>query len=174
MKKFIIILDGPMGSGKSTVGEILAKKLKRTALINGDKIKWFISDFKRCKKDNAIVQAVLEQMCKEYLKQGISLVIAQAFLNGIRPILPYVMMAKKNGAELLVYHLNAPKEVLLNRIDERKKNSKFSRTPIAKTRIYRNIRNWKKYRYSIGKELETDKIRAAKIASMILKEINSL
>ena len=51
MKKFIVILDGPMGSGKSTVGELLAKKLRRTALVNEDKIKWFISDFKRSKKD---------------------------------------------------------------------------------------------------------------------------
>lgn len=162
-----------MGSGKSTVGEILVKKLKRTALINEDKIKWFISDFRRCKRDNSIVRAVLIQMCKEYLKQGISLIIAQGFLRGIRPLSPFVAMAKKNKAKFVIYHFDAPKHVLLQRIKERQKSRTNVRKPIAKSRIHRNIRRWKANRYAIGKEFETEKISADKIAINILKEINS-
>lgn len=173
MKKFIIILDGPMGSGKSTVGAIIVKKLRRTALINEDKIKWFISDFRRSKRDNAIVRAVMIEMCKEYLKQGINLVITQGFLREKRPLSPFIAMSKKSKSKLLVYHLDAPKTVLLQRIKERKK-SKNVRTPIAKTRVHRNIRIWKANRYSIGKEFQTDEISVKKIAKEILKEINSL
>lgn len=172
MKKFIVILDGPMGSGKSTVGKLLADKLKRTALIHEDRIKWFISDFKRSKRDNAIVRAVLIEMCKEYLKHNINLVVPQGFMEKRRPIAPFLAMARKNKCRILVYHLNAPRNILLKRIKDRKK-SKEIRTPIAKTRIHRNIRAWRKNRYVIGKEFQTDKMSAKKISKEILKEINS-
>lgn len=170
MKKFIVILDGPMGSGKSTIGEIVAKKLKRTALVNEDKIKWFISDFRRSKKDNAIVRAVMIEMCKEYLRQGISLVVAQGFFKNRRPLSPFVSMAKKSRSRLFVYHLDAPKNILLERIKGRKKLG-HARTPIAKTRIHRNIRAWKANRYSVGKDFQTDKMSASKIGKEILTEV---
>jgi uridine kinase len=76
-KKFIIIIDGPMGSGKTTVATILHKKLKRTAHIGLDRIKWFISDFKRIPEDNEIIRSVVVAMTKEYLKQGISVIVEQ-------------------------------------------------------------------------------------------------
>jgi predicted kinase len=174
MKKFIVIIDGPMGSGKSTVGELLVKKFKRTALVNEDKIKWFISDFRRSIKDNSIVRAVLIQMCKEYLKQGISIIVAQGFLKGIRPLTPYIAMAKKNKARFIIYHLDAPKEVLLERIDERRKTRISDKKPIAASRIHRNIRRWKANRYVIGKEFKTEKISAKTIASGIFKEVTSM
>jgi len=102
MKKFIIILDGPMGSGKSTIGEILWKKLKRTVLINEDKIKWFISDFKRSKQDNAIVRSVLIEMAKEYSKKNINLIIAQGFSKTNRPLTPFIKIAKRNKSKFLL------------------------------------------------------------------------
>ncbi len=167
-KKFIVILDGPMGAGKSTVGELLAKRLKRTAMVNEDKIKWFISDFKRSKKDNAIVRAILIAMCKEYMRQGINLVISQGFLRTTRPLTPFAAMAKKNGFKLFVYHLNAPKAVLLKRIKGRKTTA---RIPIAQSRIHRNIRRWSANRYFVGKEFQTEKMSAEEIAREILAEI---
>ncbi len=170
MNKFIVILDGPMGSGKSTVGAMLAEKLKRTALINEDRIKWFISDFKRSKKDNAIVRAVMIEMCKEYLKQGISLVVAQGFLKGMRPLSDFAKMAKKNKAKLLIYHLDAPKNILLKRIENRIKTTKV-KAPIAKSRIHKNIQRWKANRFSVGREFQTDKVSAKAITGEVLKDL---
>lgn len=162
-----------MGSGKSTIGEQLAPKLKRTALINEDKIKWFISDFRRSYRDNAIVSAVLLKMSQEYLKQSISLIIAQGISKTHRPIAPFAAMAKKYKARLLVYHLNAPREILLRRIGERQK-FKHVRKPIAKTRILRNLRFWTRDRYAIGREFSTDEISAKKIVGEILKDIKKI
>lgn len=161
-----------MGSGKSTVGELVVKKLKRTALINEDKIKWFISDFRRSKRDNAIVRGVLNVMAREYLKRGISLIIAQGFIKEKRPITPFLEMARATKSKLFVYHLNASKHVLLERIGNRAP-SKNIRTPIAKSRIDRNLRMWRAHRYSIGKEFQVDKISAERISQEILKDINS-
>ena len=170
MKKFIIILDGPMGAGKSTIGDLIHKKLKRTALVNNDRIKWFISDFRRNKKDNAISRKVLLQMCDAYLQQGINLVIPQPFTKNKVPLRPYVNLAKKHKAELHVFHLDAPKDVLLKRIKNRQ-TGKDVRLPLAQSRVLRNIRVWKKERISVGKRVETDKATKGKIAKEILKEI---
>ena len=46
-KLFLILIDGPMGSGKTTISQILHSKLKRTAYIGLDRVKRFISDFKK-------------------------------------------------------------------------------------------------------------------------------
>jgi hypothetical protein len=45
MKKFLLLLDGMTGAGKTATSDILSEKLTRTAIISMDKIKTFVSDF---------------------------------------------------------------------------------------------------------------------------------
>lgn len=173
-RNFIVVIDGPMGSGKTTIGDLIHKKLKRTALLSMDKIKWFVSDFKRSRRDNAITNAVLMRMCDEYLNQGIRLIITQGFWEDNKS--PFVSpadfkaLAKKHKARFHFYQLDASKDVLLRRIQKRKTEA---RTPIAKTRVFRNIRLWKRNKYSADKIFETDKMSADSITNLIIKEINS-
>ena len=168
-KKFIVIIDGPMGAGKSTVGALVHKRMKRTALLGMDRIKWFISDFRRRKKDNAITNAVLIQMCDSYLAHGISTIITQGFSKEFTK--PYIKLAKKHKAKLLFFQLNAPKAILFRRVKSRK-HSVAGRPPIALSRIERNFRKWKNYEHQ-GKLYETDKLSAKKVANEILKEIKN-
>lgn len=44
---FLIIIDGPMGAGKTMVAEALFKKVKNVSIIKLDQIKRFYSDFDR-------------------------------------------------------------------------------------------------------------------------------
>lgn len=170
MSNFIIILDGPMGAGKSTVGALLHSRLRRTALVHLDKIKWFISDFRRSKKDNAITKAVLMKMWEEYLRQGINLIIPQGFGKKIRPLTPVLRLSTKWGARVYLYHLNASKEILLRRIQGRPTPG-MARTPIAQSRVQKNIRTWRRDRYSHGKEFATHSMNPQTVVREILGDL---
>ncbi len=172
MKRFIVILDGPMGSGKSTTGELVAEKLKRTALINQDKIKWFLSDYRRSIKDNNIVRSVFYAMVDAYLKQGINLVISQGITKTTSKVDRFTALAKKYNFKLFIYHLDAPKAVLVKRVRIASRKKLFKNfKPIAPTRIDRNIRIWKNHRYHIGKDFQTDKLSSTAIANQIFKDL---
>jgi uridine kinase len=79
MKHFMVLINGAMGSGKTTIGRLVHSKLPRTAILSTDAIKFLISDFERGERDNAIATAVLYQMCREYIRQEINTLIPQGF-----------------------------------------------------------------------------------------------
>lgn len=171
MKNFLVIIEGPMGSGKSTIGALVHKKLKRTALLGIDRIKWFISDFKRGPVDNEINARVMRMMFEEYTKNGINVILAQGFWRK-KYIEPYLKLAKKNKINVFVYQLEAVKADLLKRIEERGKN-KEARTPVPKSRILNNLKVWEENRYELGKIFNTSKMSAEQVAREILREIKN-
>ncbi len=169
MNKFLVIIDGPMGSGKTTIGKILHNKLKRTAVLSTDKIKFFLSDFERGERDNAISAAVLMQMCKEYIKHNINIVLPQGFWKK-GYIDPYIALAKESNLRLFVYQLEAPREVLLERIKARPK-PELATTPVPEERILKNINTWEENRYNLGKVFNTKELSSEEIAGAILRDI---
>jgi predicted kinase len=166
-QKFLLIIDGPMGSGKTTVSTLLHKKLKRTAHIGLDRIKWLISDFKKVTADNDIVRNIILAMTKEYLRQGINVIVEQGMTK--ERIENLTKIAKKYDARLLGYQLDAPKEVLFNRIAERQKLNK--KTTVSKARIERNYQFHLQNKYTGLVLLDTEKLNAQQIANRILKDI---
>ena len=80
-KPFLVIFDGPMGAGKSTVAKLLQKKLKgKTALISLDNLKKIVSDYKL----DSILHLDLASksgatMTNLYLKEGINVIVEKAF-----------------------------------------------------------------------------------------------
>lgn len=169
MKNFLVLIDGPMGSGKTTIGKILHSKLKRTAILSTDAIKFFISDFERGERDNAISAAVLMQMCKEYIRQEINIVLPQGFWKK-EFIDPYMQFADENNLALFVYQLEAPKEMLLKRISNRPKPAQ-AKTPVPVERILKNLETWESSRYEMGKVFDTATQSAEEIADCILQDL---
>ncbi|TSC71160.1 MAG: Uncharacterized protein G01um101449_88 [Parcubacteria group bacterium Gr01-1014_49] len=169
MSKFLVIIDGPMGSGKTTIGNLLHSGLKRTAILSTDKIKFFLSDFERGERDNAISAAVLMQMCREYIKHGINIVLPQGFWKK-EYLEPYIKLAEENNLKLFVYQLEAPKDVLLERLRNRPKPV-LAKTPVPEEKILQNLKTWEENRYDLGKVFDTSKLSSEEIAQAILKDL---
>ncbi len=163
----LIIIDGPMGSGKTTVAKLLHQKLKRTAHLGLDRVKWFISDFKRIPEDNEIVRNVIMQMAKEYLRQGISVIIEQGMRKDA--IVRMTRMAKRYDARCFVYQLEAPKPLLLARIHGRPRLPGKPR--ISNARIERNYRSHAEHKYMDAIVLDAEKFTAQRIANRIVKDV---
>jgi predicted kinase len=172
MKKFLAIIDGPMGSGKTTIGKILHSSLKRTAVLSTDKIKFFISDFERNETDKAITAAVLMQMCKEYIKHDINIVLPQGFWKK-EFINPYIDFAKENNLALFIYQLEAPREILEERIRNRGTPLNI-KIPVPQERIKENLDNWEMHRYKAEKVFNTSELSPEEVAKFILKDIENL
>lgn len=169
MNKSLIIIDGPMGSGKTTVGKLLHAHLKRTVILSTDAIKFFISDFERGERDNAISAAVLMQMCKEYIKHDISILLPQGFWK--REYLePYLKLAEQNNLKLFVYQLEGPRELLLERIRNRPK-PELAKTQVPEDRIIKNLETWEENRYRLGKVFNVGELSSEQIAQLILEDI---
>jgi len=171
MKPYMIIIDGPMGSGKTTVASLLNTKLKRTAHLSMDRIKFFVSDFRRGEEDNSMTTAVLMKMISEYIRQGINLLIAQGFWKK-EYMEPYIKIAKKNNLNLFVYQLEAPRTTLLERINERSK-PKEAKTQVSKDRILKNLKMWEENKFASEKAFDTSKVSAEEIIKTILKDIKN-
>ena len=170
-KQFFIIVDGPMGSGKTTAATLLLGKLKRTAHFSLDKIKWAISDFKRSKRDNAIAARVEEVMADEYLKNGINVLIDQNFVDG-KYIEPFKKIAKKHRAQIFLYQLEASRVVLLERLAKRPR-SVLARKPMPKSRTLMNLRKHAKNKYAGSdiKIIDSHSQSPEKIAEQIIGDL---
>lgn len=169
MQKFLIIIDGPMGSGKTTIGKLVHTQLPRTAILSTDAIKFFISDFERGERDNAISAAVLMQMCKEYIKHDINILLPQAFWR-IEYIEPYMKLAEENGLQFFAYQLEGSRKLLLERIHNRPTPA-AAKTPVPEERILNNLKTWENNRYGLGKIFNVDTLNSEQIASLILADV---
>jgi cytidylate kinase len=161
----LILINGPMGSGKSTVAKILKQKLKRTVVFGGDEIKWFISDFKRNDRDNTIVHKVVLRMCDEYLKNGISLLLVQGYFSK-----EFFKIADKHKCNKKFYYLTAPRKVLLDRIGKRPMG-RDATSPIPKSRIVINLRRHSKMKHQDATIIDTSTMKPVKAADLILQDL---
>lgn len=169
MKKFLILIDGPMGSGKTTLGKLLHPHLPRTAMLSTDAIKFFISDFERGTRDNTISASVLRQMCREYLRHNINILLPQGLWRKSY-VEPYQQLAQELGVDFFIYQLTAPREVLLGRIHNRPK-PQLAKTPVPEDRIQRNLDTWEENHYELGTVFDTTEFAPEEIAKRILTDL---
>lgn len=116
---FLILIDGPMGSGKTTTSKLLNQKLPDTARVALPDIKRLVPNFKEDKQTLMIIREVMQVMIDTYLKHGVSVIVEQITKAEGVEILKSI--AEKHGAKFYAYRLTAPKDSRLKRVHERTK-----------------------------------------------------
>ncbi len=118
MKQFILIIDGPICSGKTFVIDHIMANYKKVFRLSPNKIKFLISDYTP-DRDRPTVHACITAIAEKMLEAGMSLVleggsVAQGNLNqSLHEI------ATKRGMKVTTVNIEAPIDVLKQRFNER-------------------------------------------------------
>ncbi len=116
---FLILIDGPMGSGKTTTSKLINQKLPDTARVALPDIKRLVPNFQEDKNALKIIREVMEVMIDKYLENGVSVVVEQ--INKTEGVELLKTVAERHGAKFYAYRLNAPKEIRWIRVQDRTK-----------------------------------------------------
>lgn len=175
MKKFLVIIDGPMGSGKTTVSKMLHERLEGTARVALADVKRFISGFEKDHTYNKISQEVILSMVDEYLKRGINVIVEWAMKKERGET--FMEISKKHDVRCLFYQLDAPKELLLNRVKNRT-TVLLNKSELADHNIENIEKNFEK-NYNFHSEnkyggaiiFDSEKLSPEQIVELILKDL---
>lgn len=171
-KPVLIIIDGTMGAGKTTVSKLLHKRLKYSALISLDKIKHIISGVKP--DDSPHLQLASEigaVMVKEYLKRSKVVIVEKAFTME-KYLKGFVKMVNPKKIPVLVYQLDAPFELRVKRVKERP--LEFSNRRPTMEKLRRNCHRFANFRYKQAKMFDSSKITPQRIVNHILKDLSAV
>ena len=161
-----ILLNGAIGSGKSTIVDILKTKLKRTAILEIEDIRQLISDYKQGKKeDNSLSWKIIYRMCDEYFKNGVSVLLKQTVCSQ-EIVNKFLRLATKSKCNIYFYHLQAPRSELLKRISKRKKARK-----VSKALVITNIKKHEQIHYANATIIDTTKMKSSEVAIFILNDL---
>jgi len=144
MKKFILMLNGPMCAGKSTTGELLLNEIKNSFRVSSDKIKWLISNYSKDEHSELAYRLTLT-LANSAFHEGLSLIIDSNTYSAKLAALNYKELAKSEKAKFLIVNIEAPIEVLTKRFKERLISAKESNSKISVTTIERMLEIYQKY-----------------------------
>ncbi|MES2226042.1 MAG: ATP-binding protein [Patescibacteria group bacterium] len=114
---FLVLIDGPMGSGKTTTSKLLNQELPDTARVALPDIKRLIPNYRENEKTLGVVREVMKAMIDTYLSFGVSIIVEQ--ITKTEGVEALSAMAEKHGARFYAYRLTAPKNIRLERVHER-------------------------------------------------------
>lgn len=168
-KNFLIIIDGPIGAGKTTASDLLLKKMKNTSRISLDNVKRLYSDFDLNEQNgHELAAEVGAAAVNVYLKKGINVIVEKAFTEA-RHLQNFLKQIKTSGVKVLIYQIDAPLEIRIKRVREREKVG--DRRKLPKEKIMKNHRNFIENKYLHAKVFDSSKLSAKQIANKILKEV---
>lgn len=114
---FLILVDGPMGSGKTTTTKTLSQKLPDAARVALPDIKRLVPNYKENEKTLTVVREVMRAMIDTYLESDVSVIVEQ--ITRAEGVALLRSIADKHGAAFYAYRLTAPKDIRLQRVHER-------------------------------------------------------
>ncbi len=120
-KTFIILIDGPMGSGKTTLSKLLSQKLPDFARIALPDIKRFVPNFRENEATLKIIRDVILSMANTYLQNGVSIIVEQ--ISSSKDLINLKELSTRHNSSLYAFRLTAPQDLRLKRVLERSKES---------------------------------------------------
>lgn len=168
-KQFLLLIDGPMGGGKSTVADLLKKSLVGAVFTGLDRLKWSIAGFNRTPEENKLAAHLVESIARTALEDGASVCVEQGFMRA-EYMEPYIKMAHGLGVELLVYQIEAPREALIERLTSRKTPTE-AKTQVSREKIEKNIDSYFENKYKQAKVIDSQNLAPEQISEMIMKDL---
>lgn len=123
MNQFILIINGPIGSGKTWAVNLIMDRYKKIFRLSANKIKFLISDYTP-DRDRKLVQECLMSIADKLVSSGMSLIteggsVRQGDLNH-----ELEDLGKKHNIKVIYVNIEAPLEILKKRFAERVQTSK--------------------------------------------------
>ncbi len=172
-KPFLIVIDGPMGAGKTTVSKLLHEKLHKkkrlNALISLDRLKRIISGYKMDSKiPLKLASYIGTSMTKEYLKNNIDVIVEKAFTRA--EFVDSFIKPFKKKTRLFVYQIEVPTDIGARHVRERPLHPEIKKRP-PKSKFERNIRHYSQFKYKKAKVFDSNKLTPRQIVNQIMKDI---
>lgn len=117
MNTFLILLDGPKGSGKTTIRKLLQLQLQNTEFLSLDAARLSIPGSRATNEFNAQAFEILFTQIRACLKQKKNVVLDSGLNDERFTILQNI--AHEESAAVLAFSLIAPFETLAERVRER-------------------------------------------------------
>lgn len=166
-KPRIIIIDGPMGSGKTTVSKMLHLQIPRSALLCWDELKWMSNDLVNNPSDKNLIKEIRIDMTKKFLKNNYTVIVEGGFGKPGR-LKSYQVLARRNNTRFIHFFFTAPEHLLLKRAAARPKPA-VEKKKITKAQITQNIKNHPDAEDAIV--INTEKLTPQQIVQKILKNL---
>jgi dephospho-CoA kinase len=168
-KSFLIIIDGPIGAGKTTASNLLFEKMKNVSKLSLDNVKRLYSDFDLNEQNgHRLAAEVGATMTNVYLRKGINVIVEKAFTDG-RNLKSFLEKIKTKNVKTFIYQIDAPLEIRIKRVREREKVG--DRRKLPKEKIMKNHRNFTENKYLHAKVFDSSKLSSKQIVKEILKDI---
>jgi predicted kinase len=121
MKLKLIVLNGALASGKSTLAEKYAEEHPLTLKLDIDELRRWISHFREEKEiSGPLSKKIAGEMARVHLKEGYNVVISQIFIQS-EPLENLEAIAKECGADFYEILLATSKEDAIKRFITRGK-----------------------------------------------------
>lgn len=169
MEKTLILINGPTCVGKSAVITELGKLRTGFFHLSYDRVKWCFLDYKSGSHADEIYK-MLTALMRECVEAGVSVIKDGGLYK--EKIFPIVELAKEAGYKIVEVNLEAPKEILIKRFEDRiersNKNGKEGFANLSEERFWELNEMYESSKNTELKTYDTSLMSSEEIAKDIL------